>query len=278
MGKSHSWQALHAHNSFVSDNETSHSPLAEASATSSATATVEWCLDRRSDSTTSALAGPALLGEELYLAAPTRTAPRYPRQRNYTGYYYFSQISQHIWHESLLEAATLRRLDYEQDIVAIAAQPMTIRFSDATWHIPDYLAVHADGTQVLYDVKPESLMNDAVLHQFSKTRDVCATVGWGYAICNDLAPLVNRNLTWLANFKHRGYHPGVPAASKLLEFVAATSQHITIGEAARSMGFQTMAHARSSVYHLIWVGMLAIDLDKRINDNTIVKGGRHARS
>jgi hypothetical protein len=225
-----------------------------------------------------ALAAPELLGEQLYLGAPVRSPHRYPRQRNYLGYYFFSRTGQHVWHESLLEASALRQLDFEDDIVAIAAQPMTIRFADGTWHVPDYIALHADGTQVMYDVKPSSLMKDKVLEQFFKTREVCAAVGWGYAICNELLPRANRNLTWLSNFKHPGYHPANTGATGVEDLVIAATKPITIGDATRLIGARTMAEARAGIYHLIWVGVLRVDLAQRINDKAFIEGGRHARS
>lgn len=274
----YSWERFYAHSCNVRDHERIEDSVAiTAPRPAALPAAITWQPGNEVESQISAIASPSLLREEVYLGNPVRTAHRYPRQRNYIGYYYFSRVAAHVWHESLVEAAALRQLDFEHDIVAIAAQPMIMRFADRSWHVPDYLALHADGTQVVYDVKPSSLMKDKVLEQFAKTRDVCQEVGWGYAICNELSPLVNRNLTWLANFKHPGYHPMNAGATQLPEVLKAAARGISMGEAARLIGAPTLAHARSGVYHLIWTGALSIDLNQRINDSALIEGGRHAR-
>lgn len=268
---------ISAHSSTVNNTTSTEQPPAEAQASATLSAAITW-LDRAARPIENrALATPDLLSKQLYLGAPVRSPHRYPRQRNYLGYYYFSKTGQYVWHESLLEAAALRQLDFEHDIVAIAAQPMTIHFGDGSWHVPDYLALHADGTQIVYDVKPSSLMKDKVLEQFIKTRDICEAVGWGYAICNELEPLANRNLKWLSNFKHVGYHPANMGATGIRHLLSsAATKPMTVGDAARLIGAPTMAHARSGIYHLIWAGALSIDINQRINDRALIEGGRHA--
>lgn len=272
-----SYEPIPAHSCYVTDAFPTTEPF-QPDCELSTPAAITWLDQTTGVVEKTALATPALLNAQLYLAAPFRSPHRYPRQRNYLGYYYFSNTGQHVWHESLLEAAALRQLDFEQDIVAIAAQPMSIRFGDGTWHVPDYMALHANGTQVVYDVKPSSLMKDQVLEQFIKTRDVCKAVGWGYAICNELPLRESQNLKWISNFKHAGYHPTNMGATGISELLGALSEPITLGEAAQLIGAPSMAHGRSSIYHLVWIGILGIDLSQHVNDRALIKGGRHAHA
>jgi hypothetical protein len=255
--------------------EAEHPPITPPSTDDVPHATVSWLVGADAKTERTEPAGATLLDEDIYLGAPVRTAHRYPRQRNYIGYYYFSRTGAHVWHESLLEASTLRWLDFRDDIVAIAAQPMIMTFDDDSWHVPDYMALHSDGRQVVYDVKPSSLINEKVALQFAKTRRLCAGVGWGYEVCTELPAQTTRNVKWLSNFKHPGYSPTREGAATLL---AALEAPISVRKAVSHLGAPSIAHARSGIYHLAWSGILALDLNTHINDNTLIERGRHARA
>lgn len=219
------------------------------------------------------LATSALLDEDLFHAVPLRKGHRYPRQRNYHGYYYFSQTRRHIWHESLLEAATLRWLDMHADIVAIAAQPVELRFADGSRHIPDYLALHADHSQVLYDVKPRKFISPGAELQFANTMAACQEVGWKYEVRTDLPEQVALNLKWLSAFKHHAYYPGDEVAFELLDALPA---ECTVRAAADMLDVPSLAVARSTVYHLVWAGLFSTDLTIRLNDTALLRKAPHA--
>lgn len=223
----------------------------------------------------SASATPALLDRELYLASAIRVGNRYPRQRNYHGKYYFSQTGYHVWHESLLEAAVLTWLDMSKDIVAIASQPMEIVFADGLKHIPDYLAYHADHRQVVYDVKPPRYLTPKYQAQFAKTRALCEHVGWGYEVHTGFPEQVGVNLSWFSAFKHPGFFPGPDATERLL---AALTAPLTLLNAARALKLERLANARSAIYHLVWVGVITVDLTQRIDDRTTVERNSDERA
>jgi hypothetical protein len=222
-----------------------------------------------------AVAAPTLLDEELYLARPIRKGNRYPRQKNYHGYYYFSQVGRHVWHESLLEASILSWLDLHEDIIAIASQPMKMTFPDATFHYPDFIAMHSDNRQVVYDIKPTSRMTDKVFTQFANTHEACKQVGWGYEVRSELPKQVEINLAWVGGFRHPGYHPGQNATAQLLSSLTDTS---TIADAIEGIGITSAPHARSAIYHLVSARVLALDLTQPLSDSTPVKKVPNAHS
>jgi hypothetical protein len=240
------------------------------------TATLTWIPhDAPSKKATRTLfASPAILSEELYSAHPIRAGNRYPGQKNFHGYYFFSQTGRHVWHESLLEATTMRWLDLNEDIVGITSQPCRIDFSDGTFHIPDLLAVHADHRQVLYDVKPTKFLPDARA-QFAKTRALCEEIGWGYAVHSELPEQVRISLEWVSHFRHPLFHPGVVAAGQLLEQMTPETN---VRVAAQLLGLPTLAEGRSAVYHLVAIRVLSVPLDVPLSDRTIVKRGTNAHA
>ena len=269
-----------AHIAVVQIEPNSPSPAAAASAPATPiTATVTW--NHAGRPTKTRPAAPLLLDQELYLAAPMRGlepfgrkqrkyhGPKpYPKMRYYRGYYYFTQTDAHVWYESLLEADTLAFLDARKDIVAITSQPMEIAFDDGSVHFPDFMAMHADHRQVVYDVKPLKFMDDDTIAQFDKTRAICKRVGWDYEVIHEMPPMVRENIAWLWSFKHYGYRPAPEVVTRLL---AALQSPLTLIDAARAMQMNSIPAARSALFHLIWARDINIDLTSRLTDKTIVE-------
>lgn len=206
-----------------------------------------------------------LLSLELYDTDPIRIGNAYPHQRNYHGYYWMSATTKHVWHESLLERNSLMWLDHTADIVAISSQPMLLVNGDGVWHYPDFIALDARGTQTVYDVKPYGRLTTKALAQFDWTREVCKTVGWNYRVLTELPHQHHVNLTWLAQFRHPGHHPGADAEEELLAALGADS---TVGDAIALMTAKSTPLARSRVFHLIWTGALSFDMNTLLSNST----------
>lgn len=219
---------------------------------------------------------PKLLDDELYLARQLRTGNRYKQLRNYHGLYFFSQTGCHVWHESLLEATTLKWLDMHEEITAIAAQPFELAFKNGLRHTPDYLALHADHRQTVIDVKPSKYIESERFRiQAAQTRAACERVGWGYEVFGSLPKQVEANLSWVAAFKHFGYFPGLEASHRLL---ASLSNPLPLIDAVRGLGLPHIPTARSGLYHLIWIGLIVVDLTAPINNATLVGKGPRAHA
>lgn len=223
---------------------------------------------KKDNLTYEAPANKELLNRDLFLADRYRIPHSYPKQRNQHGFYLFSQTFTHIWHESRFESHMLTLLDFTQNIVAIASQPVELTFADGGRHTPDYLALLADGRQVLYDVRPRRLVGDAALVQFAKTEAVCDTVGWRYVVLTELAPIEKANLVFLRHFAHPLFMPPEEAVRTLLE---GFDDPLGFLEAASLLGLESVAHGRSALLHLLWKRVVAIDLTERINDRTPVR-------
>lgn len=227
---------------------------------------VSWLTRKNTEKT--AVADRSLLDNELYLAHPYRVGHQYPKRRNYTGEHWFSNTGTHVWFESLFERQALLWLDFTSDIVAIATQPMRMDFANGLHHIPDSIALHSDHRQVVYDVKPASLITDKVRAQFDETANVCDQVGWGYEIISSFGHIAQGNLAWLSNFRQHHFAPPAEARTQLLE---ALDSPLPLGEAAESMKTDRSNAAAGWLYHLAWVGDVKLDLSTPFSNSTLVR-------
>ncbi|WP_104163840.1 TnsA-like heteromeric transposase endonuclease subunit [Cryobacterium sp. N22] len=143
----------------------------------------------------------------LHTAQVTRQPVKYQHRRHYEGYYWFADTGKLVWHESMVEYTALMWLDHHHSIRAIAAQPMCIFFADGSRHYADFFAVHADGSQVVYDVRPQERIDESAALQFEKTKNVCVKAGWRYEIFIGVDQVVRHNLEWMAAYRHQRCSP-----------------------------------------------------------------------
>lgn len=207
-------------------------------------------------------------GLELHKAAVFRQGIKYPRRRNYEGYYWFSGTGQHLWYESLTEYSALMWLDFSQDIVGISTQPMCIYFADGTSHYPDFFTVQRDGTQTLYDVRPQNLIDAKATETFTKTRDLCQRIGWPYQILGELGLPMRHNLEWLAAYRH----PRYKAPPEIQELVVdLLSEPARLLDVARAISAGAPAFSIHFVYNLLWTREIRADLARPLSWNTILR-------
>jgi hypothetical protein len=70
-----------------------------------------------------------MVAEELLEEAlPCRRFPAYRGQRYFPGHYWLATTGRHVGYESLLERAHLTLLDFDLDVVAVAAQPFVLQW------------------------------------------------------------------------------------------------------------------------------------------------------
>jgi len=212
-------------------------------------------------------ASPHLLDRELYLASTVRRPKSYVQQRNYHGYYFMAATGRHAWFESLLEESRLAMLDMRGDVVALATQPMQMLFRDGSHAYPDFLALHGDRTQTVFEVKPSRKV-DAHLEKFAKTKAICDLVGWGFQVLPELTPSIQRNVDYLRQFKHFKWRP---AQARVDLLMADLDLPMTFVEAAYRLRPDSLPHGRSGVLHLIWSGELSVELSEILSDSSPIE-------
>lgn len=215
------------------------------------------------------LAVRARMDDEFYLARPFRVSHQYPKRRHYAGENWFANTGTHVWHESLFERKAMLWLDFNFDIVAIASQPMRMDFANGLTHVPDLIALHADHTQVVYDVKPAELITPTVVEQFAETARVCASIGWGFEVISSFHPVTEVNLTWLSNFRQNHYVPPTAARTQLMH---ALETPLSLQEAADAIQAGTPRARKAWIYHLVWMGEIHLDLSAApITNSTLIR-------
>lgn len=207
---------------------------------------------------------------------PSRSFPSYRGQRNFTGLYWSATCGGHVPYESWLERDHLMRLDFDCEVVGVAAQPFILSWRDDAMgplkHTPDFFARRADGTGLVVDVRPDERIGERDAAKFAGTRAACGLVGWEYERVGALHPVFAANLRWLAGFRHaRVMHEDT--AQSLLDVFAGGAGLLA---GARSCG--DPIRVLPVLYHLLWRQRLAVDLrSSLLSGSAWVTPGRAAR-
>ena len=97
-------------------------------------------------------------------------------------------------------------LDFDQETVAIAAQPFWLWWTDARGerrrHAPDLFARRADDTAVVIDVRPDDRIEPRDAEAFAATETACRLAGWRFLRLGVLDPVLTANVTWLSRYRH----------------------------------------------------------------------------
>ena len=125
---------------------------------------------------------------------------------------------------------------------------------------------------MVYDIKPAAKITPKVLEQFAKTQAVCTAVGWGYQVLPGLPAQMQSNLTWLSCYRHPGFHPGEEATSRVLDSLSAPAP---FDEVAAILRPDSMPQGRSSLFHLLWVRAVKVDMTQRFDATTLIERTTH---
>ncbi|WP_448223547.1 TnsA-like heteromeric transposase endonuclease subunit [Gordonia iterans] len=201
---------------------------------------------------------------------PIRQGGQWQNRLNRHGLYFWQTTGTHVWYESALEASCLAVLDQSGDVQRICAQPFRLLFrteSEQVWHDPDFFAIHYNGDQVVYDVKPSARMNHRTQVQFNETARVCEAVGWRHVVLNEPAPVLSLNLKFLASSRHLRCHPPAEIVERIHDvFVGGR----TVQEGREMINRRFPALAMPFIRHLLWHRTLITDLTARLDFDSIL--------
>lgn len=213
--------------------------------------------------------------DDVLDGAPVRAFRAYPGRTHYSGYYWSSTLEQHVVYESLLEKSFLTLADFDPNVIGIAAQPMELTrdVGDKSYmRIPDFLLRYRTGEIRVVDVKPSRHLHEpSVAGPLEWTRRACEARGWEYEIWSRPAtPIRFMNTVHLAGYRRRRFIDG--------DTVATVRQAVRGEESIRSLERrlcvgQGRPHAlvRPAVLHLLWSGILATDLDRLLQADSLLQ-------
>lgn len=223
----------------------------------------------------------------LHLSKPVRTPKSHKRQPSLPGLYWFATTGEHVFYESRLEMRTLRMLDFEADVAAVAAQPFCIAFDSKkkpNFHTPDYFVRCSSGPDRVLDVKPaHRAFRPSVKRVFDLTREACAEAGFRYEVVTGFDSTCEDNVRWLAGFRRRpAFFDEIAGAVLASVAIAPRSGAATVGGVVRSLEDDVAeALVRPVLFHLLWLRELATEFDKPLSNSSplrTTKGVKNAVS
>ena len=194
----------------------------------------------------------------------------YMGQKHYSGTYWSSTMQAHVIYESRLELARLLFADFDPVVTRIIAQPFLMAAcvdGAERRHIPDFLLLTRRGP-VVVDVKPaRRLSHPDVAFTFGWSRAVVEDRGWGYEVWSEPPVAHLENVRFLAGFRRlRLFNPAILDA-----LGEADLDGVTLADAfTAAPGFEP-ALVRASVFHLLWTGRLATELDQPLSPDHVVR-------
>jgi len=180
----------------------------------------------------------------------------------------------HHGFESLEEAKLLLALDFAGQVRELVSQPFRLRFATlggAGGHIPDMLAVTADGTW-LFDVRPAGRIRDEDRVKFAAATEVALACGWRYLLVTGWERHV---MATLDAFSSRRRPTGDPLGLRDVLVRVAAQGGMSFGELAAAPAAPTVA--RAQILHLLWRRRLGIDLAEPLTDATVISVAGEAR-
>jgi hypothetical protein len=206
---------------------------------------------------------------DLEACRPVRSFPSYKGQRNYPGWYWSATMGRRVGFESWVERGHLVALDFDPAVTAIVSQPFWLSWRTPAGkvrrHAPDFFARLAGGGALVVDSRPRDVADDGDREAFAATRKACELLGWGYAVCGAMDPVVAANHRWIAGYRHpRCGEPGTEA--RLLE---AFSYGLGLMEGAEAAGDPLAT--LPALFHLMWRRELTADLSLVLSDRTVVR-------
>jgi hypothetical protein len=167
----------------------------------------------------------------------------------------------------MVEYTALMWWDHVGSIQAIAPQPMCLIFSDGGRHYPDFFGLDADGTQVLYDVRPEELIDEKAAAQFMKTELLCRKVGWRYEVFTGVDRVVRHNLEWLAAYRNERCRPDQVLTGRVLGFLDHPRPFMDV---LLLLDLKLPVKYVSQLYNLMWNRQVYFDLSTPLSQSTLI--------
>lgn len=207
-----------------------------------------------------------LRGLDPSTLAPVRTIQNYHGQHHRVGWYASTKAGRHLDFESMIEMMRMQFLDFDPSVSTFASQPFTLRWQEGKQqyrYTPDLLVIRPGRLRLVEEVKPVGWEpKPRAAHVLEQVREALARVGIAFAVWHPPAPVVVRNVQYLASYRRQ------PASLGLFQhhILSALREHPhMLGE----LGTDPLA--RPAIYHLIWQHRIVFDLDQPLSQQTLLR-------
>ncbi|CAI7974525.1 transposase [Frankia sp. Hr75.2] len=143
--------------------------------------------------------------------------------RSFPGWWWPATLGDHVGFESWLERDHLMLLDFDPDVVGLAAQPFWLRWQDGVRqrrHAPDFFVRLADGGGVVVDVRADDRIEPSDAEAFAAMARACVRVGWLFRRVGVPDGVLVANVRWLARYRHPRCGGSGAVADRLVEVFA----------------------------------------------------------
>lgn len=185
--------------------------------------------------------------------------------------YFWQPTGTHVWCESQEERWEVLWLEFSGQAERLWAQPMAITFGHRSRlsgysHFPDLMALFADGSYGLLDVRPADRVDDAARVQFAETAAVCEALGWRYRVLTGHDKRATGNLDSLSASRHDRCRPGHETETLIL---SAARGGRSRGDLCQIASPDCPPLACAWVDNLAWRRLLHVDLGGVFNSETV---------
>jgi hypothetical protein len=209
-------------------------------------------------------------------AVPVRAFASYRGQKSFSGWWWAATTGLHVGYESWLERDHLMLLDFDPDVVGVAAQPFWLHWREGhreRRHAPDYFVRLGDGSAAVIDVRPDDRIAPKDAEAFAATARACAQAGWCYRRVGAIDPVLAANVRWLSGYRHARCHRADLAERLRADFAAGAG----LLAGARAAGDPIVV--LPVLFHLLWSQELLADRSAvPLGPDTVVRtrgaGGR----
>jgi hypothetical protein len=130
---------------------------------------------------------------------------------------------------------------------------------------PTCCTLQRDGSVTLWDVRPPEEQDEDFQRAAIATRQACALVGWQYEVFSGLGGTERLNLLWLNGFRHPK-----PWNERLEGQIREAARPETTLGALFDLD-DGSGELISTVWHLIWSGILCVDITELLEPWTPVE-------
>ncbi|MEU8437907.1 TnsA-like heteromeric transposase endonuclease subunit [Streptomyces sp. NPDC029216] len=183
------------------------------------------------------------------------------------GWWWSTTTSRLIGYGSAAMRDAVMLLDRDPQVVGIASRPVEFVWEEQgrlVAHTPDLAVALAGGTMHLMDCSGRGGPSRRLAGR-ARVVEACAReAGWEHRFAVAADPVVTANARWLSGYPHPRCSVGISAARLRRAFPVPTA----LGTGALRLGDPIAT--LPAVYHQLWHGLLTMDWDHPLNEETLV--------
>ncbi|MFD8978868.1 TnsA-like heteromeric transposase endonuclease subunit [Streptomyces sp. NPDC059564] len=205
---------------------------------------------------------------------PVRGFPVRRGRRLAPGWWWSATTGRLVGYGTAAMRDTVMLLDRDPQVAGIACRPVEFVWEEQgrlVTHAPDLAVALADGAIHLVDC-PGRGGPSGRLTTRTRVVEACAReAGWEHRFAVAADPVVTANARWLSGYRHPRCSVGISATRLRRAFPEPTA----LGRGALRLGDPIAT--LPAVYHQLWQGLLTMDWDRPLNEDTLVTASTAGR-